>query len=157
MRCDAAPIGVIVSDESASGLGTFGIAGIVSLSAGAEVAVAAVRLMAIGGYCLPPEMPTAARPIAWPATEEPAARPPVADLGGEETGRNLHGDLTAREYDVLRSLRAGHQNKIIAFELGISESTVKVHLRSIMKKLNASNRTQAALGALAQFAGGFAR
>ena len=46
---------------------------------------------------------------------------------------------------MLRSLRSGHQNKIIAHELGISESTVKVHLRNIMKKLNASNRTQVAL------------
>ena len=45
----------------------------------------------------------------------------------------------------MRSLRSGHQNKIIAYELGISESTVKVHLRNIMKKLNASNRTQVAL------------
>ena len=47
---------------------------------------------------------------------------------------------------MLHSLRSGNQNKIIAYELGISESTVKVHLRSIMKKLNASNRTQVALG-----------
>ncbi len=47
---------------------------------------------------------------------------------------------------MLRSLREGHQNKIIAHQLGISESTVKVHLRNIMKKLRASNRTQAALG-----------
>ena len=46
---------------------------------------------------------------------------------------------------MLRSLREGHQNKIIAHRLGISESTVKVHLRNIMKKLNASNRTQVAL------------
>ena len=55
--------------------------------------------------------------------------------------------LTSRECDVLRMLREGRQNKIIAFELGISESTVKVHLRNMMKKLHASNRTQVALGA----------
>jgi DNA-binding NarL/FixJ family response regulator len=54
-------------------------------------------------------------------------------------------DLTASECDVLRSLRAGHPNKIIAFDLGISESTVKVHLLDIMKKMNASNRIQVAL------------
>jgi len=39
-------------------------------------------------------------------------------------------------------LRQGEPNKIIAHELGVSESTVKVHLRSIMSKLKVSNRTQ---------------
>ena len=52
---------------------------------------------------------------------------------------------------MLRSLRVGHQNKIIAYELSISESTVKVHLRNIMKKLKASNRTQVALGGPSPF------
>ena len=52
--------------------------------------------------------------------------------------------FTPREIEVLHRLRQGLQNKIIAYELGISESTVKVHLRNVMKKLNASNRTQVA-------------
>jgi DNA-binding NarL/FixJ family response regulator len=55
--------------------------------------------------------------------------------------------LTAREWEVLKILREGRQNKLIAFELGISENTVKVHLRNIMKKLHVSNRTQVVLGA----------
>ena len=52
--------------------------------------------------------------------------------------------FTPREIEVLHRLRQGLQNKIIAYELGISESTVKVHLRNVMKKLHASNRTQVA-------------
>ena len=41
--------------------------------------------------------------------------------------------------------RQGKQTKIIAYELGMCESTVKVHIRQIMKKLNARNRTQVVL------------
>ncbi len=150
-RCDGAPIGVVTPDDrtpGVAGLGALGVVGVVSLSAGAEIAVAAVRLMSVGGYCLPPEAwPTAAtRPIAWDAAEEAATEPLVEDASAIDERASLRSDLTARERDVLRSLRSGHQNKIIAYELGISQSTVKVHLRNIMKKLNASNRTQVALG-----------
>lgn len=51
--------------------------------------------------------------------------------------------FTRRETSLLDPLRRGMQNKLIAHELGISESTVKAHLRSIMMKLKAKNRTQA--------------
>jgi len=148
-RCGGAPIGVVVLDDRASGvpgLGALGVAGVVSFSAGAEVAVAAVRLMAVGGYCLPPETsPMEAAHFTLDADEDAASEPRIEDLSAADERASARDDLTARERDVLRSLRSGHQNKIIAYELGISESTVKVHLRNIMKKLNASNRTQVAL------------
>lgn len=148
-RCGGAPIGVMIRDDrahSAAGLGALGVAGVVSLASGAEVAAAAVRLMAVGGYCLPPEaLPAAARPIPRANAEEAATEPMAEEANAADERVSVHDELTARERDVLRSLRSGHQNKIIAYELGISESTVKVHLRNIMKKLNASNRTQVAL------------
>jgi DNA-binding NarL/FixJ family response regulator len=53
--------------------------------------------------------------------------------------------ITERELRVLELLQKGQSNKIIARELDIEEGTVKVHVHRIMKKLNASNRTQAAL------------
>ncbi|WP_249676338.1 response regulator transcription factor [Acidocella sp. C78] len=40
-------------------------------------------------------------------------------------------------------LRRGKANKIIAYELGVSESTVKVHIKNIMRKIGATNRTEA--------------
>ena len=49
---------------------------------------------------------------------------------------------------VLRCLLHGHSNKIIARDLGITDSTVKVHLKAVLRKINASNRTQAAIWAL---------
>jgi DNA-binding NarL/FixJ family response regulator len=51
--------------------------------------------------------------------------------------------LSARERDVLRLLARGLPNKLIAQELFISEHTVKFHIRSILDKLNATNRTEA--------------
>jgi DNA-binding NarL/FixJ family response regulator len=52
--------------------------------------------------------------------------------------------LTMRQTSVANALRQGKANKIIAYELNMCESTVKVHIRTIMKKLNATNRTQVA-------------
>jgi DNA-binding NarL/FixJ family response regulator len=53
--------------------------------------------------------------------------------------------LTDREKQVLGLLGVGTANKLIARQLGLTESTVKVHVRHIMRKLGATNRTQAAL------------
>jgi DNA-binding NarL/FixJ family response regulator len=55
-------------------------------------------------------------------------------MGGE--------NLTKRELEVLRELAAGHRNRDIAERLFISEETVKVHLKHIMDKLGARDRTQ---------------
>jgi DNA-binding NarL/FixJ family response regulator len=51
--------------------------------------------------------------------------------------------LTPREIDVLRHIAGGNRNRDIAERLFISEETVKVHIRHIMEKLGASDRTQA--------------
>lgn len=50
--------------------------------------------------------------------------------------------LTERQKQVLDCLRKGAPNKVIAYVLDIGESTVKVHIRSIMKALGAKNRTE---------------
>jgi two-component system, NarL family, nitrate/nitrite response regulator NarL len=56
-------------------------------------------------------------------------------------------NLTEREKQILACLLNGYSNKHIARALTISEGTVKVHLKSLMKKIAAANRTQAALWA----------
>jgi DNA-binding NarL/FixJ family response regulator len=56
--------------------------------------------------------------------------------------------LTAREVQVLRRVAAGKSNKLIAAELDISEGTVKTHMKSILPKLDASDRTHAVMIAL---------
>jgi two-component system, NarL family, nitrate/nitrite response regulator NarL len=56
--------------------------------------------------------------------------------------------LSDREKQILRCLVRGQSNKVIARELGIAETTVKVHIKSVLRKLRAANRTQAAIWAL---------
>jgi DNA-binding NarL/FixJ family response regulator len=56
--------------------------------------------------------------------------------------------LTGREVEVLRRVAAGKSNKSIAAELDISEGTVKTHMKSILPKLDASDRTHAVMIAL---------
>jgi two-component system, NarL family, nitrate/nitrite response regulator NarL len=55
--------------------------------------------------------------------------------------------LSRREVSILRSLTEGASNKVIARKLVITESTVKVHMKAILRKLRLQNRTQAALWA----------
>lgn len=70
----------------------------------------------------------------------------VAGSGGDEldVAQRL-GDLTPQQFRVLMMLADGLLNKQIAFELGISEATVKAHMTAIFRKLEVSNRTQAVL------------
>ena len=56
--------------------------------------------------------------------------------------------LTGRELEVLRQVTDGRRNKEIAAELGITENTVKYHLRNILEKLHAQSRTEVATRAL---------
>jgi DNA-binding NarL/FixJ family response regulator len=56
--------------------------------------------------------------------------------------------LTEREIEVLRRVAAGKSNKLVAVELDISEGTVKTHMKSILPKLGASDRTHAVMIAL---------
>ncbi len=53
--------------------------------------------------------------------------------------------LTKRQNAVVNAILQGKANKNIAHELDISESTIKVHVHNIMKKLNAKNRTEVAV------------
>ena len=57
--------------------------------------------------------------------------------------------VSGREGEILHSLLAGNSNKQIARQLGISEATVKVHIKSVMNKTQSRNRTQAAMWGLA--------
>ena len=56
--------------------------------------------------------------------------------------------LTARERDIQRLITTGMSNKLIARELGISDGTVKIHVKNLMRKLGARSRLQVALLAL---------
>jgi two-component system nitrate/nitrite response regulator NarL len=62
-------------------------------------------------------------------------------------GGNLARGLSSRELAILRTLMEGASNKVIARRLVITEATVKVHMKAILRKLRLQNRTQAAIWA----------
>jgi two-component system, NarL family, nitrate/nitrite response regulator NarL len=58
---------------------------------------------------------------------------------------NLLSALTSREYEILKLIAKGMSNKLIARELDISDGTVKVHVKHLLKKLNLRSRVEAAV------------
>jgi DNA-binding NarL/FixJ family response regulator len=82
---------------------------------------------------------TSAAPIKGP----PARRATDALIDIESRFANL----TARQAEVYRAVARGLPNKLIARELGITESTVKTHLSAVYAVLGVNNRTQAAFQA----------
>lgn len=66
-------------------------------------------------------------------------------ISDSSKGRNPLQNLTRRQQDVLNHVMEGKSNKLIARELGLYESTVKAHIQVILEKLQADNRTHAAM------------
>lgn len=69
-------------------------------------------------------------------------------MAPSETKQAAGRPLSAREKDILHGLLCGRSNKRIANDLGITEATVKVHLKTLLRKINVANRTQAAIWAM---------
>ena len=106
-----------------------GARGYIPSSVGIEVCIEAIGLALAGGIFVPASSVFAMRQ--------------VLDTGGT-VARPMAGMFTARQAEVVEALRRGKANKIIAYELKLRESTVKVHIRNIMKKVKATNRTEVA-------------
>ena len=63
----------------------------------------------------------------------------------DQGGKNILKSLTEREREILQLLARGESNKAIALKLGISNDTVKQHVRHILNKLNLTSRVEAAV------------
>ena len=132
-KCPDLPVIMIVElDETCAAealAARLGLQGYIPTSSSTKVAAAALRLVVAGGRYFP------ANPDRGPSS----ARTPISPtVGGERLAK-----LTPREEEVLEVLGRGAQNKIIAYRLGMSLSTVKAHVHSIIRKLNVRNRTEA--------------
>ncbi|WP_312065484.1 response regulator transcription factor [Brevundimonas sp.] len=72
--------------------------------------------------------------------------PDVGEAGAEEGDLEARiASLTPSQLRILEGLRAGRLNKQIAFDLGVTEATIKAHLTSVFRKLGVQNRTQAVI------------
>jgi DNA-binding NarL/FixJ family response regulator len=109
-----------------------GARGYIPTSAEREVAFAALRLICAGGTFVPAD------------TLRSTAGKPDDQREGEPQKRSGAPNLTPRELLVIDLLREGKPNRLIAARLDMQENTVKVHVRNILRKLNAANRTHAA-------------
>jgi DNA-binding NarL/FixJ family response regulator len=105
------------------------VRGYIPTSLPMHVAVEALRLVRAGGVYVPASSLIASQKSHAELTDE---QPKTSSL------------FTTRQLAVIAALRKGKANKIIAYELNMRESTVKVHVRNIMKKLKARNRTEVA-------------
>lgn len=126
--CSAAPSTPVVMMSACEDAGvvqaaiTGGAAGFIPKSTSCEVMRHAILMILDGGIYLPPNLLMRARV-------------------DEKT------DLSDHQKNILSLLASGHANKSIAFELGISEGTVKQHIHNIYRKLGITSRTQALLKA----------
>jgi two-component system, NarL family, nitrate/nitrite response regulator NarL len=139
-----------------------GAQGVIPITASLKIAVAAVQLVMAGGNYFPRQINEGLQ-----LREGMARNPYLAEFNGTvslsqkrlQHSRDLSGDdtitgpgasgltstLTAREAEVLAALQKGYPNKWIAHHLNLSENTVKAHIRKIMRKLHATNRTEAVI------------
>ncbi len=113
----------------------YGARGFIPTSVGIEVCVEALALAVAGGTFI----------VAGNAFSPSAAETAAIDRSQQQQRpKELTRMFTLRQAEVVQALRKGKANKIIAYELNLRESTVKVHIRNIMKKLKATNRTEVA-------------
>lgn len=116
-----------------------GVRGYIPSSVTVEVCIEAIKLVLAGCIFLPASSVLARR----------------HDIASDVPHRSRLAELfTPRQIKVADAIRQGKPNKIIAYEMDMCESTVKVHVRNIMKKLNATNRTEIAYKLTDMFAGG---
>ena len=128
---------------------TFGAQGFLHAGTSPQLALQALSFIFNGGSYFPAAVPAKHRRSAHAnAGGAEVARPfevksHAVDVGSEP--RPALSGLTERQKAVRERLEQGESNKSIARRLGIREGTVKVHVRQIMRKLGAANRTQVAI------------
>ena len=101
-----------------------GASGFIPKTSSSKIILSALHLILAGGLYLPSEL---------------------LSLQNKPEDTAVKGILTPRQLDVLRLMGQGKPNKIIARELDLSEGTVKLHVTSILKALNVTNRTGAVI------------
>ena len=116
-----------------------GVSGYVSKSFPNNIIISAINLVLAGGMYIPPDL---VKMSVKTAPEQ------LSDLikGFDNSSKKSSGDekiLTPRQLEVLQCLAEGMSNKQIAYKLGLSEGTVKIHITLLMRTLNVTNRVAA--------------
>lgn len=126
------PVIVISAQEEAAVVRRardFGASGFIPKSSSLEVIQASVQAVLDGDVCWPPQVDESVSPLS----------------AEQETISAQLASLTPQQFRVLSMVCDGLLNKQIAYELNVSEATVKAHVTAIFRKLDVRTRTQAAL------------
>jgi DNA-binding NarL/FixJ family response regulator len=138
------PVVVVSSSEDLSDIKSAldrGARGYILKSSAAEVLGHALPLILAGEVFVPAIALSRGEILASRSTEAP---------GSEKRLGQTQKTMTPRQTEVLTLLAQGQSNKEIARNLGMPESTVKVHVKAILQKLGVKNRTQAAIAGIRQ-------
>jgi DNA-binding NarL/FixJ family response regulator len=111
-----------------------GASGFIPKTDSTQIIVDALRLVLSGGVYLPSDILNSSADSGSPNSEFSLQTKTAEELG-----------LTPRQTQILALLAQGKPNKIICRELGLAESTVKIHMTAILKALNVTNRVQAVI------------
>ncbi len=133
------PIIIFADDEELLNLKLFSylkLNGFMTTSIDPELLAAVIKMVIVGGVYIPEKL---VLKVSYDKEKLPVTYAGSKDVQVAELKK-----FTPRQHDVLELLHYGLSNKVIADRLSISESTVKVHMTNIMKKLKVTNRTQAA-------------
>jgi two-component system nitrate/nitrite response regulator NarL len=117
--------------------------GFCSISSEREVLLKSLELIALGEKILPGA-------LVQLLLSQAATGPRQGQLSSaapQSSPDPRFNKLSPREKEILQSLMGGDANKVIARKLDITEATIKVHVKAILRKIGAANRTQAAMWA----------
>jgi two-component system nitrate/nitrite response regulator NarL len=109
-----------------------------------EVLITSLELVMLGELALPTELVRSMLNVVHLSPKPESASEVQVEPKAPAPRSN---SLSAREAEILSSLMEGTPNKLIARKLHVTEATVKVHVKAILRKIGAANRTQAALWA----------
>ncbi|MET0598029.1 MAG: response regulator transcription factor [Mesorhizobium sp.] len=154
-----------ISDATLSEVARAGVRGYVTDRDAIDIAIAAMKLVIAGGVYFPRPVSGGLDEAAAAATaalrDAALAAVPTRLLDAKDVvavvaevasqAPRIQVAFTQREQEVIATLQRGLSNKIIANELNLSQNTVKVHISRIMRKLKATNRTEAALAVQRNF------
>ena len=122
-----------------------GVSGYIPKSSSNAVMLGAINLVLAGGVYLPKE-------LLSEKTENKEVSQEINKLKSLSENENIKTDkkLTPRQIEVIKAIGKGLSNKLIAYQLGLTEGTVKVHITVILKILGVTNRTAAVIEAVKQ-------
>jgi two-component system nitrate/nitrite response regulator NarL len=121
-----------------------GVDGFCLMTADRDVLTRSLDLIALGEDILPSDIVLS---VLAQLSRQAGSPPRHASSDKTRVSIPIAHKLSVREGEILRGLMEGEPNKVIARRFGLSEATVKVHVKAILRKIGAKNRTQAAMWA----------